>query len=312
MQINKNIQLLIKILIIALSLSFIFFRVKTELKELDLNDIFKTTNNYWLLAISFILMFFNWGIETYKWQCLVNKLQKVSFANAYKAILSGVTVAIFTPNRIGEFGGRILALEKKNRVSGIFATLIGSYSQLLTTIIVGLCSLPFYIHFYPKSNDNTFINYKLLFWISGILSGAGLILFFNLKIIYKLVKKEKWLKFIAFIDTYSKKLLLKTLLLSMLRYFVFFNQFYLLLLFFNVDISWLHSLYGISIIYLITSIIPMLSFFEFGVGGSVTILVLGIYSPLTISLFSTSLILWIINLAIPALIGTIFLYKFRI
>ena len=51
--------------------------------------------------------------------------------------MSGVTVSIFTPNRTGEFAGRVLHLDAGIRIKAAIASVIGSMNQLLITIIAG-------------------------------------------------------------------------------------------------------------------------------------------------------------------------------
>ena len=57
-------------------------------------------------------MCLNWSIEAIKWRLLIKKMQPITFIEALKGVLSGVAVGTFTPNRIGEFGGRILYLKE--------------------------------------------------------------------------------------------------------------------------------------------------------------------------------------------------------
>ncbi|MBE9468956.1 MAG: hypothetical protein IMY72_11655, partial [Bacteroidetes bacterium] len=84
--------------------------------------------------------------------------------------MSGVTVSIFTPNRVGEFGGRIFVLKRKNRVSAIFATIVGSFSQLIITIVVGLISLIVLFIFFPEKINNIKFNNQLLIILLIIVS----------------------------------------------------------------------------------------------------------------------------------------------
>ena len=45
----------------------------------------------------------NWFAESYKWQLLVNPIENIGFKAAVFAVLSGLAVAMFTPNRSGDF-----------------------------------------------------------------------------------------------------------------------------------------------------------------------------------------------------------------
>ena len=53
-----------------------------------------------LIVSIFLLLPVNWGMEAVKWKTLVSPLQKSSFFQSYKSVLSGLTTGFFTPNRI--------------------------------------------------------------------------------------------------------------------------------------------------------------------------------------------------------------------
>src|SRR3546814_10415128 len=91
----------------------------------------------WLLVITGLLMLVNWGTEVFKWKYLVRKIEWVSLWKSTESLLAGLTLAIFTPNRVGEYGGRILYLERGNRVKGAFAMWVGAFSQMLVTNVIG-------------------------------------------------------------------------------------------------------------------------------------------------------------------------------
>jgi uncharacterized membrane protein YbhN (UPF0104 family) len=95
---------------------------------------------FWLVVA---LMLVNWGIEARKWQVLVQHVQHFSFFKSFKSVLSGCSITMLTPNRIGEYGGRILYVEEGNRIKAISLTIVGSMSQLLVTMIMGCAGLLF-------------------------------------------------------------------------------------------------------------------------------------------------------------------------
>ena len=78
-------------------------------------------------------MFVNWSIDAIKWQFLVSKLEKVTFWLALKAVFLGITVSIFTPNRVGEFGGRVFCLQHADRIKAVLVTIFGNITQLVST-----------------------------------------------------------------------------------------------------------------------------------------------------------------------------------
>jgi uncharacterized membrane protein YbhN (UPF0104 family) len=54
-----------------------------------------------------VLMFVNWSLEALKWKISVQSVQPVSFFRSLKAIFSGVSFSVTTPNRTGEYLGRV-------------------------------------------------------------------------------------------------------------------------------------------------------------------------------------------------------------
>ena len=58
---------------------------------------------------------------------------------------------------------------------------------------------------------------------------------------------------------------------------------------------------------MITSVIPTLLISEIGVRGSVALLVFGIITNNEIAIVFSSVLLWVINVAAPALIGLFFM-----
>ena len=66
----------------------------------------------WKFWLVIVLVFVNWGFEAKKWKLLITPIQKMSFFTAFKSVLTGVTLSLNTPNRIGEYGGRILYVKE--------------------------------------------------------------------------------------------------------------------------------------------------------------------------------------------------------
>lgn len=317
MSMRKKIGLVLKTIVVLISMSFIGIKLYSDTQNNDVFAAFRQINTQRLLLLipSFVMVFINWGIETYKWQYIIKKIQPLPYKKCIKAVLAGITVAIFTPNRVGEFGGRILALERKNRIAGVFATLLGGYAQLLITLIVGAIAFPIYFKLYP-SQFESFTKHNLLFAIAIVVILIALFVFFKIKffalLFEKFIKNSKKKRFVHFLSEYKSYELLKILFLSLVRYLVFTSQFLLLLYLFGINISFVQGIISIGLVYFLMSIVPVISMFEFGVRGTIAIMVLGIFSTSTLGIIAATLLLYIINLAIPATVGSIALYKLKL
>ena len=56
-------------------------------------------------------------------------------------MLAGCSITMLTPNRIGEYGGRIMYVQEQHRLKAISLTILGSISQLTITMFMGTTGL---------------------------------------------------------------------------------------------------------------------------------------------------------------------------
>lgn len=312
---RKTIKIIVSTILILLSYSFIIYKI-ISFEELNgILSIFSsyTINDLFLLSSVLILMFFNWSIETIKWRILISEVQYFNFWEALKIVFAGISIGIFTPNRIGEIGGRVLFLEKGKRTFGTLATGIGSYAQFTTSIFAGVLGFVLLLQLFP----NKIILHSLFNNISALILVAVSIIFiwiyFNIKNIKSLLLKIPFFKKrITQLDYFSnmrKTSLIKVLIFSLLRYMIFGIQFYILLYSFDIKLSVFQAYISISLIYLFATLIPTTTLAELGIKGSLAIFFIGVFSVNILGIVISTFILWIINLAIPSVIGSIYLIK---
>jgi len=117
------------------------------------------------------------------------------------------------------------------------------------------------------------------------------------------------------LQSVERSTLFKVLLLSLLRYVVFSTQFYLLLRAFALQIPYPTAFMLISVIYLVVTAIPTVALVDLGIRGSVSVYFLGLYfhnGQAAFLILSASTLIWIVNLALPALAGILFIYRFTL
>src|SRR5688572_15775179 len=174
-------------------------------------------------------MFLNWGLEAKKWQLLISPLEKFSFLKAYKSVLAGCSITMLTPNRIGEYGGRIVYVQQQYRLRAITLTILGSISQFLVTIVMGTLGIIVLKYF---SGIQTEAVAAIPAYFSNTLLAASLLASFFIGLFYlrigwliQMMEAVTWLskplKYIRLLEQFSSKQLLRILILSFLRYGVF-------------------------------------------------------------------------------------------
>lgn len=261
------------------------------------------------LLLVFILMFINWGLEARKWQRLINKIDKVSFADSYKAIFCGVTYSVFTPNRTGEYAGRLFYIRNTNIWRAIVVTLIGSLGQILATFLMGTVALILFMLKFPLLTNDSFILKYLLLVLSLLLLIFILLLYFNISLFERRLEKIKplrrWISYLRVIRHYSFKELLAILNLSLCRYITFTIQYILLLNLFGVDISVMNGFILIALIFLVQTVVPSVTIAELGVRGSVALFFLSYVSTNNLGILSAAFSVWLINLIVPSVIGLV-------
>ncbi|MDQ6813127.1 MAG: flippase-like domain-containing protein [Bacteroidota bacterium] len=280
------------------------------------------SNQGWKAVLVIFLMLANWSCEALKWRVLIGHIQKISFLTAFKAILSGlsVSVAMNTPNGAGEYFGRILYVKQGNRIRAITLTFVGSISQLIVTMFLGTIGL-FLLkdNFYNATNETLHLSLPV---INGIAYGSIAItavltgFYFELSWLVRLFEKipfvAKYSFFIQKLEDFKMAELLKVLLISILRYSVFIIQYLLLLQLFDVGISVVTAFWLITIMFLALAIVPTVALAELGVRGKISVFLFGAFSTNTLGIVFTASAIWLINLVVPALAGSLFILGIKL
>ncbi len=323
----KNIVIRIAIVVVAYLALYLQLRKQgpiDTLWERFASQFYPGQNNY-LLVLAIALMGLNWSLEALKWRFLIRKTEHITFLRSLKAIFTGISVGTFTPNRLGEFLGRSFILDQTHPWKVFFMTIIGSYSQLLATILFGGTGLIFFTWQYAWFPTGFTYLDALIAFFSFITAAFLILLYFNIDIVDKYLgnwirkRQPRFASRLHIIAAYSTCELLHVLFFSLSRYAVFSIQFFLLMRFFGLIIPFWHTMIFTSVTYLVVSVIPSIALSEIGVRGSVALFFFSFYFQshgmdhhTDLTVVSTSTMLWLINIFIPAILGTFFVYHLKV
>lgn len=267
--------------------------------------------NIFILAC-LALMPLNWALESKKWQLLVQPFEQISFYRSFKAILSGISVALLTPNRVGEYGGRMLMVEAKNNWKAVISTLISSYAQNIWNIGLGLLAAMVLLH--QQGELDSYLYFSGI-TVSLMFLALLVFIYFNIDLTTSILKRlkryklvEKSLNHLKLLKQYSTKILLNVLLLALARYLVYFLQYYLILHFFGLEISIDNAFIGIASIFLVQTSLPLPPVLGFLARGEIALLVWQGYEFNELSILASSYLLWLLNLIIPSVIGVAIIF----
>lgn len=307
-KIIKFTELTVKIAIVLLGIFVLYKKLIVNQNVSEIYNEIKTTftnkNQFFLMSIALLLVPLNIFLESIKWKLQIKPIENISNWKSFLSIFTGISAGMFFLNRMGNFLGRIFMLEKGDRIKASLTTLVGGMAQMIATVSVGLIALLFF-------TDRLIILICVIFIITLLISmyfNIHLLKYFQFLIPKKLnVKTEEYFEVFSL---YNKKELLNILILSFVRYFLYTFQFVLLIWAFKIPLNYFNSMIPISLTYLLMMIVPFITITEIAVRGSVSILVFEkwmimneINPSFGAMVFSASSLLWIFNIAIPALIG---------
>jgi hypothetical protein len=272
------------------------------------------------LVIAFCMMPLNWLLETLKWYLLLNRDIGISFRKCMAAVLGGLALSMNTPNRIGEYFGRILYLEKGKRLLGANYSVLSGLSQLLMTLTAGLIALQILPLWYPVAFPfkdmlgvlfSPFSRLILLFVVLTIL-----FFYFNYASVFLFLSKKLPLKILSSLRTQFApleiNLLFRILSISLIRFMIFTTQYLLIWKALGINFDIMQGAAIVSIIYLIMAIIPTIAFAELGIRGKVALWVAGLYTNQVMAVATGTVFIWLINLMLPAIIGTFFIWNLKL
>ncbi len=325
---NKNIKLILNYFLGPLVFLFLAYSIHRQLlRQPDWtrswDQIKKAVqgNRQWMIWVACLLMVVNWGLESKKWQLVIRQVQPISYWRAFCATLTGTTMASFTPNRIGEYLGRILYVEEGNRLSAVSLTIVCSIAQLIITLLAGVAGL-----LYLRAHLSQGVvagRVDLHFWLNllfyGVLAILAVLVFcyFRLPWLIGILEKapfsSKILGPIKILEEFNATILVQILFLSFVRYLVFLVQYSLLFAVFGVSLSWLEAASGMSVVFLVMAVIPTFTFLtELGLRWEASIQIIELFSLNTVGIFAASFGIWLINLIIPALIGSLLILNIKL
>jgi hypothetical protein len=289
-----------------------------------------TGPNQFKLIIVLLMMLVNWGIEARKWQVLVRSIERISLFKAFKAVFSGQSLAVNTPNRVGEFVGRVVYLDEGHRLKGIALTIVGSMSQTIVTLLAGLVGMfamketitgsirhiLAQVGFLSRLQSFSGIAYEIIFY--GVLFTVAvlIVVYFELSWLVKILDRlpfvHRYSYLIEKLEDMHWRELTRILSLSVSRYVVFVVQFILLLQVFEVIIPFWEAAALVSVFFLVLAVVPTISSIELSLRGLAAAELFGLYSSNSLGIIATAAGIWVLNLIIPALAGSLFIFGIKL
>jgi len=267
----------------------------------------------WVLPL-LLLMPINWMIEALKWKKVLKTLFPIKFKASLFGVIAGTSTGVITPNRLGEFAGRIMYLPAIYRAEAIGLNFVCSFSQLWATVFFGTFAVGLFSDILQPGTTHQ-IAYGLISVLGFVMLISLGLFIFKLKWLSAWVIKKgiglKWVQYFSALANMPKSLIVKLLFLSLIRYLVFLIQHLIAIkLFSPLAFSFYEAAALIAMVYFFSTLLPVNSFLELGIRAGATLHLWNLAMPhLAVAALIASLFIWVLNVALPALLGNFILLK---
>jgi len=310
---KKTVSFVLKAAIVVFAFWFIYHKLvaNENLREFGkLIEQIPKSEIVIVLSVVFLLMFLNWGLEAAKWQRLISQVERITLWRAIESVFCGLTWAVFTPNRIGEYGGRVFFLSPKRRIIGVVAMAVGNIGQMVLTNVFGAVALSIFIYRFVG------IDYRLFYALvvlSLMFCLFFIVFYFNIRwlngILLSVRFTRRYKKFYSILARYKKRELLNILLFCLARYAVFSTQYFILFHWLIPEIHYLDILMMVSILFFVQSTLPSLDLFDIGVRSVTASYFFSSVTTQDVAVIACTASIWLVNIIIPAILGTYFVSK---
>lgn len=291
----------VTIFVLSIGLYWMFLH---RMVALDWNEVpLFTTERLFLVLIVIGFMPLNWLLEALKFRLFLGEKTDGNLRNQLKAVLGGVSLSMFLPNRMGEFAGRLLFLKAEHRPAGFSATIVGSSMQMFWITLFGGFALAWSggIGLLVQQVDldpvTSFLTIFIALGLLVLLSTMG-----NTR---QFIKAS----LIHFRISLGFRTVTMGLLTALVRYGVFNVQFGLLLMATGCTLSWMSIFQFTTLVYFCQSIIPLPPAVGWIGRLQLAVMVSGLLAISPAQAILASLMLWSINLLLPGFAGAYFIAK---
>jgi len=265
--------------------------------------------------IAVALVPLNFFLQYRKWLMICDhSFSGQNRSDIFKSVLTGISTGLLTPGRLGEYPGRAFPLQGVKLSEVTAGAAIDKLNSLLVILIAGSFSAVIFLHSFYKVDLN--LTLSLLFFLTGV----------YLLLVYLMLTPDFWRDFVGAqiarvkvvekyfinfhaIGLFNRGVFGKNFAYSLLNYAVFSTQFILLVAAYHGDLSTLGMIMASSLVFFTKSLIPGITFGEIGIRESAAVFFFGHFGVPAGAAFNAALMLYTINVLLPAIPGAIFIFR---
>ena len=274
---------------------------------------------YWFV-IAIALMPVNWLLEAQKWQQLMLGMGiSLQGLPLFKSLMAGISFSVVTPNRMGEYVGRVWVLPAGQRWSAGLSTFMGSICAWLAFIVVGWPAVWLWIGRLNSWYETWQVCLIIILASLGPIGVWLLIISWDRWRLKVKIPSIVLRNIPSFLWNYCKQLRLVrniegsyvqwAVLIAATRFCVYCLQYWLCLHLFGVNLSLFWGLTGIAAIYLLQAAFPLPNGAALLLRTEMAIWLWADQPDSSVAILMATFFLFVINLGIPSLVGLFYIVR---
>ena len=267
-----------------------------------------------LIAAAVLLLPMNVALEGLVWHQLISRLGlATTLRDHIGALFAGYALGFFTPARAGEFAGRAFYIRHDDRWE--IAVLVGAQRLFDMGVVhsVGCLAMVFYI---VAADPQPVLLWRAVAAAGGVFGTALVAASASPAAIHRIIFRMRALSFlrnrVGFLKRLSSLQGLGMLGVSALRYGVYSTQFLLLLMAIVPGADVFLALLGISLVFFVKLLLPPITLMDVGIREGAAVFFLGSLGFPEAAALNASLLLFTINLLVPAAAGLPLVMRLRL
>jgi len=258
----------------------------------------------------------NWILEGLKWRLFLPREIRQGLWPTMQIVLAGLTFAILSPGRLGDYIGRGLMAKPELREETVLATFLGNFCQFFVLLGAGIPAIWF---LFPLLNESgwgktQFPLWQVYAWFGicfGFLTGYRAIFQLLGQLAAKASITKTWANKLETVSRTGRLQLAWGILLAGMRYLVFSLQYFLIMQLWGDGPGLREACLGICSLYLFQTILPLPPFYSLLARGEASVFIWGLWSIPPLTALVGSYLLFFLNLFLPAILGLLILVPSR-
>jgi uncharacterized membrane protein YbhN (UPF0104 family) len=272
----------------------------------------RAADGRWILGAAALLPL-SLGLEGLVWYFFAQReVPSLRLRTAYGALFAGYTLGLITPARLGELAGRAFYLRHPDKWMISAIVFVERLLAMVVGVGVGLAALVYFIPAFGPSPRG-------LWWGVAAYGGGAFVVLFALfavpqrafRLVERLVPSERVVDKLRFLQRLSRRRVLFYGVLATLRYGVYATQFVLLLWAFAPDVHLVAAYLGVALTFFVKFLVPSITLMDLGVREGAAVFFFGALGVAQAAAFNASLLIFGVNLLLPALLGLPLLFRLR-